>query len=126
MKLRAKLTRPLWIAAGFVAVGLGLAGVVLPLLPTTPFMILAAFCFAQGSERLHGWLVDHPRFGPAIRDWNRHGAIAPRAKRLAVAAMAAALLISLAVGVPWTVLAVQALVMSGAAAFVLSRPAPPA
>jgi uncharacterized membrane protein YbaN (DUF454 family) len=126
MKPRASLSRPLWIAAGLAAMALGLAGVALPVLPTTPFMLLAAFCFAKGSPRLHRWLVDHPRFGPAIRDWNRHGAISPKAKKLAAAAMAAALLISMAVGVPWTVLGLQALIMAGVAAFVLTRPSPPA
>lgn len=118
--------RLLWVAAGFAAAALGLVGAVLPLLPTTPLMILAAFCFARGSERLHRRLVDDPRFGPAIRDWNRHGAISPGGKRLATAAMALALAVTAATGLPLTVIALQAVAIAGAAIFVLTRPSPPA
>ncbi len=104
---------------------LGLAGVVLPLLPTTPFMILAALCFAKGSDRLHRWLMNHSSFGPAIRDWNRHGAITSRAKMLAVIAMGFTLLVSVSIGMAWPIVAAQAAVMAVAAAFVLMRWSPP-
>jgi uncharacterized membrane protein YbaN (DUF454 family) len=117
--------RPLWIALGGLSVALGIAGIFLPLLPTTPFMLLAAFAFARSSPRLHGWLVAHPRFGPAIEDWRRHGAVSRRAKRYAVAAMAAALAIGWAGGFGVTVLAVQAAVLALVALFVLTRPDPP-
>jgi uncharacterized membrane protein YbaN (DUF454 family) len=59
----------LFIALGWMSLALGLVGVFLPLLPTTPFVLLAAFFFSRGSERLHRWLVEHPRFGGHIRDW---------------------------------------------------------
>lgn len=108
-----------------VSTALGLAGVVLPLLPTTPFMILAALCFAKGSDKLHRWLMNHSSFGPAIRDWNRHGAIRSRAKMLAVIAMGVALLISVLIGIAWSIVAAQAAVMAVAATFVLTRPSPP-
>lgn len=55
-----------YIAAGFVCVALGIAGIPLPLLPTTPFLLLAAFCFARGSERWHHWLMTHPMLSPYI------------------------------------------------------------
>lgn len=115
----------MWIAAGSLSLALGIAGAALPLLPATPFLLLAAFCYAKGSQRLHRWLVTHPRFGKTVRDWNRHRAISARAKRLAAAAMALALAISFLSGVPWAVIAVQAAVLSCAAAFVLTRPDPP-
>lgn len=55
-----------YIAAGFLSVGLGIAGIPLPLLPTTPFLLLAAFCFARGSERWHQWLMTQPTLSPYI------------------------------------------------------------
>lgn len=114
--------RTLWTLAGCVALALGLIGVFLPLLPTVPFMILAAFCFARGSERFHDWLVEHPRFGPAIRDWRRSGAISRRGKVYAMIGIAAAFSISVVLGVRPVILAVQAGVLTGVAVFILTRP----
>lgn len=114
--------RILWATVGGVSLALGLAGVVVPLLPATPFFLLAAFGFARSSPRLHDWLVYHPRFGPAIRDWQAHGAIAPKAKRLAVLAILATFAISLALGMPWPVLAVQGAILFAVTSFILTRP----
>ena len=55
-----------YITSGFICVALGVAGIPLPLLPTTPFLLLAAFCFARGSERWHRWLLTHPTLSPYI------------------------------------------------------------
>ncbi len=74
------MIRALFILAGLGFVGLGVAGVFLPLLPTTPFLLLAAACFARGSARLHRWLLAQPRLGPLIRDWQAHRAISRGAK----------------------------------------------
>lgn len=114
--------RLFWIALGFCAVALGLIGLVLPLLPTTPFMILAAAAFAKSSPRLHDWLVGHPVFGPAIRNWQSHRAISRRGKRMAVAAMAAAFALSVVLGVGWQVLAVQAGVLTIMGLWIWTRP----
>src|SRR5688572_16287421 len=92
--------RYFWLALGFLATGCGIAGAVLPLVPTTPFMLLAAYAFAKSSPRFHGWLVNHPRFGPLIVNWQRNGSIDPRSKRMAMALMAAALIGSWLAGVP--------------------------
>ncbi len=71
----ARLTRRhIWTTLGVAALALGIVGVVVPLLPTTPFLILAAYLFSRGSGRLHAWLVDHPTFGPPIRHWREHRA----------------------------------------------------
>ncbi len=74
----------LLIAAGLLFVALGAVGVVLPGLPTTPFLLLAAGCFAKSSPRLHGWLLGNPIFGPLIENWQAHRAIPRRAKRIAL------------------------------------------
>ncbi len=114
--------RPLWLAAGCVAVGLAVAGVFLPLLPTTPFLLVAAFAFARSSPRLHDWLVNHRQFGPMIENWRQHGAISKRAKLAAVGAMIAAVLISWISGFGITVIVIQLAIMGCVSLFILTRP----
>ena len=114
--------RILWLILGFLSTACGIAGVLLPLVPTTPFLLLAAFAFARSSPRLHNWLVTHPHLGPPITDWRAHGAINRRAKIVAVLVMAATLSLSAAMGVVGRLLLVQAAVLCAAAAFVLTRP----
>lgn len=117
--------RTLWVLVGLVATGFGVAGIFLPLLPTTPFLLLASFAFARSSPRLHAWLVGHPRLGPVVLEWQRHGAIRRRVKLLALAMMALSLAVTWALGfAPWIV-ASQALVLAAIAAFIISRPEPP-
>lgn len=125
MSLPPHLSRPLWVAAGSVSLALGAVGVILPLLPATPFVLLSALCYAKGSRRLHDWLTSHPRFGPGIDAWRQHRAITPSAKRTALAAIALALAVSLAAGLSPAILALQALLMAGVATFILTRPSPP-
>jgi len=117
--------RILWTIGGLLAVGLGMIGAVLPLVPTVPFLLLAAFCFARGSDRLHDWLMQHPKLGPPIRDWREHRAIGRGSKRAAMVAIALAFFMSLALGVSGEILAVQAVALGGAAAFILTRPERP-
>jgi uncharacterized protein len=85
---RPRWRRLVWGLAGWVALATGIVGVFLPLLPTTPFVLLAAFCFSRCSPRLERWLLSRPRFGPLIEDWRAHRAIPLRAKRLAWVMMA--------------------------------------
>jgi len=66
---------------------LGLIGVVLPGLPTTPFILLAAACYARASPRLHGWLLNHRWMGPMLRDWERDRSLTQRTKTVAVVSM---------------------------------------
>lgn len=76
----------LWLA-GTVSLGLGILGVVLPGLPTTPFVLLAAACYARASPRLHQWLRAHRLFGPMVRDWETHRNLTRRTKRFAQGGM---------------------------------------
>ncbi|MEE2952482.1 hypothetical protein SAMN06297251_10787 [Fulvimarina manganoxydans] len=116
--------RILWLTLGYVALLLGLAGVVLPLVPTTPFLILSAFAFSKGSPRLERWLVDHPRFGPPIRDWREERALSRRAKWLASIVMAVTLVGGILARLSTTILLVQAVIFCAVALFLWTRPEP--
>ncbi|MEM6577098.1 MAG: YbaN family protein [Pseudomonadota bacterium] len=116
------MTRAIWTFLGFIALSLGAIGVVLPVLPTTPFVLLAVFAFAKGSPRLEAWLRGHRVFGPIILEWDTKGAIAPRYKTIAIAMMAGAFAASVILDLSQTVLVIQAVCILGAAAFILSRP----
>lgn len=81
--------RGLWLAAGVLGLATGVVGVFLPLLPTTPFVLLAAWCFSRGSARWEHWILHHPRWGPMVRDWRANRAVPLRAKQLATVMMGA-------------------------------------
>lgn len=117
--------RLLWMLGGFVFVTVGAVGVILPLLPTTPFLLLAAYCFARSSPKLHDWLLNHPSFGSLISNWDQYGSIDRRSKRIAVVVIVLTLTASLAIGVPWWALGSQAVVLALATTFILTRPDPP-
>jgi uncharacterized membrane protein YbaN (DUF454 family) len=72
--------RPVYLLIGFLSLGLGVAGSFVPLLPTVPFLLLAAWCFARSSRQLHGWLVTHRRLGPMIAPFQAGGFMPRRAK----------------------------------------------
>ncbi len=77
--------RTAFILGGWISLVLGLIGAFLPVLPTTPFVILAAFFFSKGSPRLHRWLITRPYLGKMILEWQRHRVIRMRAKVMSTA-----------------------------------------
>lgn len=117
-----RLVRAVWSIVGFVSLSLGLLGVVLPILPTTPFVLLAAFAFAKSVPGLREWLENHRVFGKMIADWEATGAIAPRYKTIACFMMALAFLGSIIAGFSVLILSIQFVCLGGSAIFVLSRP----
>lgn len=91
------MTRGFFLLTGWLSLLVGGIGILVPLLPTVPFVILAAYCFARGSPRLEQWLLAHPAFGHHIRAWRERGAISRKGKRAALLAFAASAAIALIV-----------------------------
>lgn len=85
---------------GAVCVGLGVAGLFLPVLPTTPFLLLAAALFARSSCRIYNWLLNHSVLGPIILEWREHRAMPRRAKRVALLLIAVSFALSIVFFVP--------------------------
>lgn len=116
--------RTLWSVIGVLALSLGAIGAVLPFLPTTPFVILAAFAFGKSSPALQAWLERSRIFGGVIANWHRNGAIAPRYKAISLMMMLGALALGLASSMPLAAKIAQGFIMAAAATYVLSRPNP--
>lgn len=114
--------RLLWLSAGCVCVALGILGLILPVMPGTVFLILAAACFARGSPRLEAWLLNHPRLGPSVVRWRRDGAIPRRAKLFAFAGMASSLVIVGLSGAPPVALICSGVLIAAGAVYVGTRP----
>jgi len=114
--------RYLWALLGLVCVIIAVIGMFLPFLPTVPFLLLAAFFFARSSKRLHDWLLNHPRFGPPIIDWQERGVISRQSKWLSSASIALAFGLSVAFGLRPILLVTQAFLLVGVALFIWSRP----
>lgn len=93
-EIRHAWLRWLLLGIGWLSVALGVAGIFLPVLPTTPFLLLAAACFVRSSQRVYVWLVTHPRLGPWIRDYLDGQGIPIRAKAWAIGLMWSSILLS--------------------------------
>ena len=110
------------IALGIASLVLGVVGILLPLLPTTPFILLSAVCFAQSSDRLHDWLIQHPYFGPTIHDWKQNGSISKKNKFYAIVMIILTILLSVFIQLSPTILVIQIGVLSLVSLFILTRP----
>ena len=123
MAERPTLVQHMLMLLGFTFVAFGVAGVFLPLVPTTPFLLVALACFARSSPALHEWLINHRTLGPYIVDWERDRSIPLAAKFLSVIMMSASL-VWLAVGTDAPAIAVWVTggVLACVAAYIVTRP----
>lgn len=115
------MKRHFYLIAGWSSLALGAIGAVLPLLPTVPFVILAAFCFARSSPRLEAWLLAHPVFGRHIIAWRDHGAISRKGKVAATVAFAASILLALILA-PWPWMMVPIIAAAVGGSWIWTRP----
>lgn len=115
-----------WWLLAYLSLGLGILGVILPGLPTVPFILLAAWAAMRGSPRLHAWLLAHGTFGPMIRNWQEHGAITRRSKILAIGTMVLCAVIAFVLAprawMAWAATGIMAVVGT----WLWLRPEPPA
>lgn len=123
---RRPLLRVCYLGLGWIFVALGLLGAVLPLLPTTPFLLLAIWAFARSSRRLHDWLYLHPRFGEPLRAWRDHRVIPRRAKVASVVAMSASMAyVAAFTPSPWWAKAAMAACLACVGCWIVTRPSLP-
>ncbi len=121
-----QLSQPIYVTLGVVSLLVGLIGVFLPLLPTTPFVLLAAYFFSRSSGRLHQWLLRHRVFGSIIRDWESNGAIRPKAKLIAVTMITLSLGYALVFkAMFWQIKFIAAIVGIVVVIFIVTRPSHP-
>ena len=113
-----------WWLLAYVSLGLGLVGIAVPGLPTVPFVLLAAFAAARGSQRLRDRLLAHRQFGRVIRDWEAQGAVSRRAKRLATAMMAVCAVIMFLTAPKTWMAATGTAIMAAVALWLWRRPEP--
>ncbi|MCE8023823.1 MULTISPECIES: YbaN family protein [Halomonadaceae] len=120
--MRETVLRLGWRMLAYGAIALGTAGLVVPLLPTTPFLLVAAWAAPKGSPRLARWLWHHPRLGPPLHAWREQRAIARRTKQLAIVLLAFSWLVLWFGGAPGLVLGTTAAIFGCVATFILTRP----
>ncbi len=124
MEEQVQGSRRYWyLGLGWLFFALGLIGVLLPLVPTTPFMLLSAWAFSKSSRRFEAWLLNHKYFGPGIRRWRAHRVIPIQAKVISLSAMTITFTFSVFSGrIPWWGLLGQGLLMGYGAWFTLRCP----
>jgi uncharacterized membrane protein YbaN (DUF454 family) len=119
------VVRAVYVFVGLVCVALGAMGTVLPVLPTTPFLIVALAMFAKSSARLERWLLEHPRFGPRLVAWRANRVIPLPVKLTAWGSMVASLTIMILTTGSWPAVAGSASVMAIGAIYVARCPSTP-
>ena len=112
----------LWLLLGFIMLGLAFLGIVLPLLPTVPFLLLAALFFAKSSIKIHTWLLNHKLFGTMIQDWHEKGAINKNSKYLATISIIMVLSLSIFLNLEPMIIYIQTTLLSLVLLFIWTRP----
>lgn len=112
----------LLITLGWLSTGLGVVGAFIPVMPTTPFLLISLWAFSKSSPRLQQWLLEHPKYGATLRDWHHHGAIRPSIKIIAVTAMALSIALVHEMAGFGLGFWIHSSVVSLTALFILSRP----
>jgi hypothetical protein len=121
--MTARLKRGIYTLLGLVFFGTGVVGAFLPVLPTTPFMLLALWAFARSSQRLHDYVWHHRRYGPLVRAWHETGAVPVRAKLAAIVDTAASgVYVGFFSGAPWWGIAAALALIGTGALYLLTRP----
>ena len=113
-----------YLVLAYLALALAIAGVFLPLLPTTPFLLVAVWAASRGSPRVHDWIYDQPRFAKLINDWHEQGAVPVSAKWLATLMMVGSLLTLILTGAHWMLLLGMSVFFLCIGGFLWTRPNP--
>jgi uncharacterized membrane protein YbaN (DUF454 family) len=116
------MSRPLFLILGLLSAATGMVGTVVPGLPTTIFMIIAAYCFGRSSTRFENWVLDHPHFGKTVRDWRAHRVVPMKAKYAASIMMSISLTIMLMAGTKLLVVGIASACMVCVATYLWLRP----
>jgi uncharacterized membrane protein YbaN (DUF454 family) len=117
------LGKILWISAGWVAMAIGIIALALPILPTAPFIILAAYCFSRGSRKLHHWIRTRKYFGPIVLEWEQHQVIRLRVKVIATVLTIFSFVTSMIfLQVPWSIKLIIAAIIMVALCYIWTRP----
>lgn len=120
------MRRAFYLTLGWICFGLGVVGALLPIMPTTPFMIAAAWAFSRGSKRWHRWLLQRPIVGPILADWERHGVIRPAARRAATIGIVVAFSITFALVVrTWPMAVLHLSIAAAVLGYIHTRPSKP-
>jgi uncharacterized protein len=114
--------KTIFILAGLLCIALGVLGIFTPILPTTPFLLLATYFFSKSSEKLHLWLTHHPRLGPIILAWETSRSIPMRAKIIATITLAISLVLILSKPIVIYAKLLGVFSLIGAGLFILTRP----
>ena len=117
-----KSLRPLLFILGWISVILGFIGALLPIMPTTPFLILAAYLFSKSSPKFHAWLLNLPKFGPIIQEWESQKTIKKDVKITAIALLSVSMMGTLTfVNVSWKIKSILVFIWLSVSVFIATR-----